>query len=1063
MLSDDEMLSGFIDEAREHLSTIEPDLLELEQDSENMDTINRLFRSVHSVKGGAGFFGLEKMSALAHVMENLMSLVRTSKLKLTQDHIDALLNGLDKLMQMVDDPGNSNDLEIAGEVKLIESLSGAPPEKGEVLEVEGTSVSEQKPVTRNFQIEENAMNQALASGMNIYAVTVSLKKDLTAKNRTPFQFITELEELGQFIDSYLDIEHAGSLENVEEGELFFVFLFSTIMEPTLALSSMDIPKEQISLLDISEQEDAIGKAESHHAKASHQILENSGTLETEVEKQVEAPATPETEPVKEEPPVTPVEKTAPAAPKPSAPQAVKPAKAAVTRKKDAESEKTAMSASKGEESIRVGVKKLNKLVDLAGELVLVRNQIMRMVETDTQQGSGINTIMQNLNMVTSELQEEILNTRMQQISVVFGKFPRLIRELSNQLDKKIDIITEGNEVELDKTVIEALSDPLTHIIRNTADHGIEHPAERVAAGKPEKGKLLLKAYHESGQVIIQVIDDGGGIDADKVAGKAFEKGLISEHAFENMTNSEKINLVFLPGFSTAEQVSSVSGRGVGMDVVRSNIEKIGGTVEIQSERGRGTTVSMTLPLTMAIVSCLIVQAEKERFAIPQVNLEELVMLKPAEYKEKLGRVQNRDVLRLRGNLVPLISLSQGLNLNISGTEELPGGPVLERRQFFSDRRATESETARPSGSRDRRKVAKEAIRILIVNVGSSKIGVLVDSILGSEEIVVKPMPEYLKYLTYFSGATILGDGTIALILDTMGFVQKNNLMLKERTVDLAREGSSKSIEESQSLLIFDNATEEQFAITVPMIQRVDEINMEDIQHVGVKEYIEYRDKEMRILRIADYLPVQEPKNIGPKANIIIPKGTRVPVGLLINQVIDTQTQTFAMREGGIRSRGILGSTLIDKKITLILDLYGILEMGEPESIQKINVKKDVAKEQKILLAEDTPFFQTVLREYLSSVGLNVDVADDGVQAIELLEHNQYDLIVSDIEMPNMDGWELLRKIRENSNWKHLPVIAVTSLSDESVIKRGKQAGFDDWLVKLDKELMLKCMQNYLSI
>lgn len=1026
MLDDEELLTGFLEEAQEHLETLEPDLLALESAPTDAEVINRLFRSVHSIKGGAGFFGLEKMNQLTHAMENLISRARTSKLIISKEHTDALLLGVDRLNMMVADIANSSQLDIAKELELLASL-GVDETPGDADQTnDGTAAAETETVADAEKEAESGVPQAAASydlsahvaagklkealqkGMNVYAVTLNLNQDIIGKEKTPYDLINELEELGLFIDSYMDTESA---DDDDSADLPFIFVFATVMEPDLTRQTLSAKPEQLWLYD-----------------------PESGVAQQPLISRPPAPAAPaEPKPVSdvaEQPP--PSEATSPSdkAPEP----------AAGRKSEDLKSVKT-------EENIRVSVSKLNKLVDLAGELVLVRNRLLQVGENEGHQIPGFQGILQNLNMVTSGLQEEILNTRMQPISTVFGKFPRLIRELGTRLGKEIELITEGNEVELDKTVLEALSDPLTHIVRNTADHGIEMPEDREEKGKTARGTLSLKAFHESGQMIILIEDDGKGIDPEKIAEKSLEKGLITQKDLQLMNHQDKINLIFLPGFSTAETVSSVSGRGVGMDVVRSNIEGIGGNVELHSVFGRGTTIKMTLPLTMAIVSCLIVESRGERFAIPQLNLEELVIVKPEEIPKRIGYVQEQKVLKIRGELLPLTSLADGLGI--------PQPPTAS--QTTAD---IESESVTPD--RKLKLGLRDAARILVVSAGHHRTGIQVDTILGTEEIVVKPMPEYLNQVTVFSGATILGDGNVAMILDTNAFIQGTRMAEQDRNVSgFVSEEEMKSMIEQQSILIFDNGTDEQFAVTIPLIQRVDTISLDQIQYVGDKEYIEYRGQQIRILRLADYLPIQKPDYEGDTYNIIIPKETRIPVAILIHKVLDTQTMKIDLTESSIHERGIHGSTLINGKITLLLDLYTILEMGEPDCLHFMRIEKHKLQNAKVLLVEDTPMFLAVIREYLESAELRVTTAMNGKLALDAMKSETFDLILSDIEMPIMNGWELIAAIRKDENTRDLPVIALTSLDDEETIQAGLDAGFNEWMVKLDKHNILNTIAKYL--
>ena len=1024
MLDDEELLTGFLEEAQEHLASVEPDLLALESSPTDTEIINRLFRSVHSIKGGAGFFGLDKMNQLAHAMENLMSKARMAQLIINREHTDALLLGVDRLNLMVGDIANSGQLDISKELELLASLGAdeAPTATDPVVESSVTEVVVEESdqlipaETSDFDglkshISEEDLSQALKKGMNVYAVTMNLNRDIINRDKTPYNFISELEELGWFIDSYLD---TGFSENADEADLRFVFVFGTIMETDLVVMSLSVLPEQVKLYDPK-------------LTVSDQTESALPEIETATVEMLEKPAVP----------AKPVEK--------ETKELIPAISAEVTSKKSDE-----LKTIKTEESIRVSVGKLNKLVDLAGELVLVRNRLLQTGENEGQDIPGFLGILQSLNMVTSGLQEEILNTRMQPISTVFGKYARLIRELGSSLKKEIVLVTEGNSVELDKTVLEALSDPLTHIVRNTADHGIELPEDRKAKGKPIKGTLSLKAFHESGQVIILIEDDGKGIDPEVMAEKSLEKGLITQNDLQLLNQQDRVNLIFLPGFSTADAISSVSGRGVGMDVVRSNIEGIGGTVELNSVFGKGTTIKMTLPLTMAIVSCLIVKASTERFAIPQLNLEELVIVKPGEISKKIGYVQEQEVLKIRGELLPLISLSKGLGIPVPVENSSTVGegqaeiPIKEAMQ-------NESEV----GIRD-------ALRVLVVSAGNNRTGILVDSILGTEEIVVKPMPEYLSSVTVFSGATILGDGTVAMILDTHAFIQATRLMDLDKNVSsFVSEEEAKSMVEQQSILIFDNGTDEQFAVTIPLIQRVDTITLDLIQYVGDKEYIEYRGQQIRVLRLSDYLPIQKPTYDSDSFNIIIPKETRIPVAILIHKVLDTRTMKIDLSEGSIHEKGIHGSTLINGKITLLLDLYTILEMGEPDSLHFMRIEKHKLKNARVLLVEDTPMFMAVIREYLESAELDVTTAINGRLALDIMKSKQFDLILSDIEMPVMDGWEFIAAIRNSGKTANIPVIALTSLDDEETIKAGMEAGFNEWMLKLDKHKILNSIANHL--
>ncbi|MBT4527577.1 MAG: response regulator [Deltaproteobacteria bacterium] len=1015
---DEDLLIGFVDEAKEHLTTIEPDLLAIESNPTNMDIVNRLFRSVHSIKGGAGFFGLEQLGTLSHAMENLMSKARTSEMILGKKHIDALLKGLDKLNHMIDDVANSNTSDIAEELKLFDSLEAVTKTEtdSESVDIPDTELQIQN---QNFTVDKSEIEAVSKSGMDIYSISLFLVKDIAVKNKTPIQLIAELEEFGKFIDGHLETSTITTLESCLDEDLCFEFIFATIMDASLIAAVLEIDPKNIVPFDI----------ESYTAvKQEESILENKET---------------ESEPITNLP--------------------VSAAELSVLSTVKAEKTTTTPVAKKiqVEESIRVSLKKLNKLINMAGELVLIRNQLLQASNNEAEDIPGLPGIMQTLNSVTSSLQEEILNTRMQTVSTVFDRFPRLIRELSGKLGKNIQLVQEGSEVELDKTVLEAISDPLTHIVRNSADHGIEMPEIRLKHGKTEQGKLLLKAYHESGQVVIKVQDDGGGIIPDKIASIALEKGLVNQKTIEKYSDQEKINLIFLPGFSTAEIVSSVSGRGVGMDVVRSNIEGIGGTVEICSIPEQQTIIKMTLPLTMAIVPCIIVMSSGQSFAIPKVYLEELVMIEPERFYSSLSYIQNSEVLKLRGSLLPLISLAKGLDIK-TNQDDMYHYLSRELKSIANFDPFNVDLNEQVSIPLDSEKY-NESLRILIISVGTDKIGIVIDSIIGNEEIVVKPIPSYIKNLNTYSGTTILGDGSVAMIVDMLGFIQKNRIQLKHKRQDDQIESARiKNIEqEEQSILIFDNGTNEQFAVNIPLIQRVDTISQNQIQSVGKNEYLNYHDQQMRVIRLDDYLPIKKPDQYPENPNIIIPKDTNIPIGILINQILDTKSLKLKMSDGIVHANGIFGSILIDEKITVVLDICKIVETAEPKAFMH-SLKTAIETNASILLIEDTPFFQIMINEYLTSEGFVVTKAKDGKEALEILENETFDIILSDIEMPVMNGFEFIQHFRAIEKNKKIPVIALTSLNDEKNIQKGKNMGFDGWQVKLGKPKIIQCVNEQLQ-
>jgi len=506
------------------------------------------------------------------------------------------------------------------------------------------------------------------------------------------------------------------------------------------------------------------------------------------------------------------------------------------------------SSGKVETSIRVNVSLLDSLMTLAGELVLSRNQLLQTIGTDDFRNAE--AVGQRIDLITSELQEAIMLTRMQPIGNVFNKFPRVVRDLSKKLGKKIDLTIVGKDVELDKTIIEAINDPLTHLIRNSVDHGIELPSDRKKMGKSETGIVILKAYHEAGQVVIEIRDDGKGIDGDALAASAVNKGLLTADQVKVMSEKEKVNLIFLPGFSTAAKVTDVSGRGVGMDVVKTNLDQLGGHVDIISEVGHGTTISIKLPLTLAIIPCQIIMTGGERYAIPQVNLEELLRIPATQVKERVERVGDAEVVRLRGNLLPLIRLSDVIGLERTYWDDKEQAFKKDRREMISDRRSKSSplfgtsDKSEPEPPKvatrsviDRRYAAASALNIVVVSTGSMKYGLVVDRLLDSEEIVIKPLGRHLQQCKGYAGATIMGDGRIALILDVANLARMANLTSldgTDRAAELAHslEEAIKAKKDKQALLIFRSSESEQFAVPLNQVERIEKIKATDIENLG---------------------------------------------------------------------------------------------------------------------------------------------------------------------------------------------------------------------------------------
>ncbi len=551
--------------------------------------------------------------------------------------------------------------------------------------------------------------------------------------------------------------------------------------------------------------------------------------------------------------------------------------------------------------LRVDVEQLDKLMTLVGELVLARNQILQF--HDVSEDTGFSATTQRLNLITTELQEGVMKTRMQPIGTIWNKLPRVVRDLAKSCGKKMRLEMEGKDTDLDKTILEAIKDPLTHIVRNSVDHGIEDPETRVANGKSPEGILILRAFHEGGQVNIEIIDDGGGIKAERVKNKAIERGIITRDQAARMSEHEVANLVFAPGFSTAEKVTNVSGRGVGMDVVRTNIEKIGGTVDMQSKEGEGTSLRIKIPLTLAIIPALVITSGGERFAIPQVNLLELVRLDGESKSSRIEYIHGTPVYRLRGNLLPLVYLNEQLNLD----------PVT------SDDEDTEEDNA---------------VNMVVLQADDQAFGLVVDDINDTEEIVVKPLDKTLKELDVYAGATIMGDGRIALILDVLGISQRSGVLKRGQTDGVSihedeevRVGSGAT---TQTLLLFTCGQDRRMAIPLSAVARLEEIKSEGIEKAGGKEVTQYRGEIMPLVRLSSFFCSGEADDEGKQVmEVVVYQHEGRSVGLIVGAIVDIVEAELSVRSNSTSS-GLLGAAVIDGRVTDLLDAPGVIASVIPE-------------------------------------------------------------------------------------------------------------------------------------
>ncbi len=557
------------------------------------------------------------------------------------------------------------------------------------------------------------------------------------------------------------------------------------------------------------------------------------------------------------------------------------------------------------ENIRVGITLLDRLMNLVGELVLARNQLLQF--SNSTQDAGFQALSQRMNLIASELQEDVMRTRMQPIGNIWSKFPRTVRDLALNCGKEVRVEMEGKETELDRTIIEAIKDPLTHLVRNSVDHGIESAEDREKAGKEPTGRLVLRAFHEGGQVNIEISDDGAGLDLERIRRKAIERGVVPADQAARMPDRDIFNLIFLPGFSTAEKVSNVSGRGVGMDVVKTNVEKIGGTVDVHSTAGKGTTVKVKIPLTLAIIPALMVISGGERFAIPQVSLLELVRLEAGGTGKGIEMVHGTPVYRLRGRLLPLVYLNRELQIVPESGKEAAGDT---------------------------------ATNIVVVQADGREFGLVVDEITDTEEIVVKPLGKQLKGISAYSGATIMGDGRVALILDILGLAQRAQVIGEARESALKEKDKAGRKEETatdhQTLLLVQCGDQGRMAIPLSLVARLEEFPIASIELAGAQEVMQYRGQIMPLIRLSRIVAGAGKDAAAASADarmqVVVYSEAGRSVGLIVDRIVDIVDEKLVVQSPA-RRRGVLGSSVIQKRVTDLLDVPSVVRDAIPSFAQ----------------------------------------------------------------------------------------------------------------------------------
>jgi len=732
--------------------------------------------------------------------------------------------------------------------------------------------------------------------------------------------------------------------------------------------------------------------------------------ETEVEVEVAKPAKAKGRSKKADVEKAPAEASAPA-PAKSAPAKAEPAKPAE------EAPASSSSAnSLSNQSIRVNLGVLEHLMTMVSELVLTRNQLMEIARR--QEDSDFKISLQRLSTVTAELQEGVMRTRMQPIGHAWQKLPRIVRDLAQDLSKHIELEMVGADTELDRQVLDLIKDPLTHMVRNSADHGLEGPDERRAAGKSEKGTIRLSALHEGGHIIIEIADDGRGLNTDRIREKALENNLATEAELAKMTDAQIHRFVFHAGFSTAEKVTNVSGRGVGMDVVRSNIELIGGNVDVRSVPGKGSTFVIKIPLTLAIVPALIVEVAQERFAIPQLAVVELVRIQPGS-EHKIERIKNAPVLRLRDKLLPIVHLGRMLG-----------------------RASEQEETELESGF------------IAVMQVGNQTFGVIVDAVFHTEEIVVKPMSSMLRHIGMFSGSTILGDGTVIMIVDPNGVAQSAastvDAALSEAAADIAAQ--LEGIDSTVSMLLFRAGSSDPKAVPLSLVTRLEEFEVDKVEHSSGRPILHYRGALIPLV-YADHM--MEPKTEGTQPMLVFSDNGHT-MGLVVDEIVDIVEERLEIELPSDTS-GMLGSAVLAGKATEVLDVAYFLTLAFGDRI----TEPEGNSAGRVLFVDPNPFYRNMVQPMLRGAGYEVVAAESSEEALEMLaEGDEFDTIMADVDLPGPDGRTFVEAVRGIPGLEHITLMAVSGSTAPSVHERSRIGGFDGCVGKLDRAGLIAALRSF---
>jgi two-component system chemotaxis sensor kinase CheA len=964
----DDLLNEFLAETNESIERLDGDLVTLEKNPDDPDLLSSIFRVLHTIKGTCGFLGLPRLEKLAHSGENVLGNFRDGSLTVTPAAMNPVLAALDRLKHIVATLEQTGQEPAGDDSDLIAALDHVY--KGG-LQADAAAVP-----ARDAAPEP-------AADVNIYDAIGGLST-IDAVVDVFYRKVLDDPLTAPYFDD-VDIDRLQGMQRA-----FFAMALGGPDE----YSGKDLTKAHAHLVEAG-LDDSHFDAVAGHLQAALGELEVPADIRQAIMNKVGGTRdavlgrTAEAEPGVADA-VAPVEET----------------------KTPAEESKSTVDAKGGgvTKSIRVNVDVLETLMTVVSELVLTRNQLLQILRD--QKDSEFTAPLQRLNQVTSELQESVMQTRMQPIGNAWAKLPRIVRDLSQELGKKVELVMHGAETELDRQVLDEIKDPLTHMVRNAADHGLESTENRLKAGKSEVGRIYLSARHEGGHIVLEIADDGSGLNTARIREKMIANGLASEAELEAMTDQQIQQFIFKPGFSTAAAVTSVSGRGVGMDVVRSNIAKIGGAIELNSVAGKGTRFTIKIPLTLAIVSALIVEAGGQRFALPQSSVVELVRVS-GESAKGIEVINRTPVLRLRNRLLPLVSLQKMLRLEVQeGTDES---------------------------------------YIIVAQVGSYMFGIVVDKVFDTEEIVVKPVSGMLKEIGCYSGNTILGDGSVIMILDPNGIANANSQVTTNDDQSLYDDETEGFQREATAMLVFTAGRGAPKAVPLGLVARIEEIDVANIEAVDGQFVVQYRGHLMPLLLLSDDYGFRD----SGKQPVLVFADRDRAIGLVTEEIIDIVEADIDIEIRGGRD-GVMGTGVIAGRSTELIDASHYIRNA---AIDWFDIQREKGYgetvNKRVLLVDDSSFFRNLLCPILESAGYRVTQANNGENGLKVARADDgFDIVISDLEMPVLDGFGFVSKLRETPGFQTTPVFALSSHASPKDVERCHAAGFSSHVEKLDRERLL---------